>query len=112
MNILNEHVCHVVYGDGNVVSLESNVLTVQFSGQEEVKKFIYPDAFEKHLRLNNSDAEEGVLKELQEKQAVILAEEDRRRREHEEAVERDKQARAIAAAPKRKTSAKKKAVGE
>lgn len=61
MNLINEEITHKVFGEGNIVEHEDSVITVEFNN--EVKKFVYPDAFEKFITLNNKDTAKS-LKEL------------------------------------------------
>ena len=40
-------VFHNTFGSGTIISKTANLLVIDFNGTE--KKFVYPDAFEKHL---------------------------------------------------------------
>ncbi|MEA4847542.1 MAG: hypothetical protein VB106_09960 [Clostridiaceae bacterium] len=88
MNIVNEQVKHILYGDGKVICQETDYLSVQFSEQYGIKKFLYPDAFEKFLKMYNHDIEMYVLDELHDKQARIEAEELRKQQEYEDTVKK------------------------
>lgn len=74
MNIVNEQVEHSLFGQGKVISQEDGCLSIQFSEQYGIKQFLYPDAFEKYLKLCNHDVELSVQEELQEKQMKLQAE--------------------------------------
>lgn len=73
MNILNEQIKHNVYGDGEVISQEDDILSVRFSDKYGVKKFVYPDAFEKFLTLSNPEIRMLVLREFQAKREKMEA---------------------------------------
>lgn len=60
MNLINEEITHKVFGEGNVVEHEDSIITIDFN--DDVKKFVYPDAFEKFITLNN----ESTAKSLNE----------------------------------------------
>ncbi|AXH99152.1 malate synthase [Sporosarcina sp. PTS2304] len=60
MKLLNEKVTHNVFGTGNIVEQEDAVIVVDFT--DHTKKFVYPDAFEKFITLEN----ETLAKSLEE----------------------------------------------
>lgn len=84
MNLVNEQVRHGLYGKGTVVNQEEDVLFVQFSELYGIKKFLFPDAFEKFLKLYDPEIEISVTKELYEKKVRIKADELRKQQEYEE----------------------------
>lgn len=88
MNILNEPIKHILYGDGKVISQQEGILSVQFSELHGIKKFLYPDAFENYLKLFNQDIEVRVLEELHDKKTRIEAEELRKQQEYEETAKK------------------------
>ncbi len=51
MNLIGEKVISARYGTGTIISVEGNYMTVQFL--EKDSKFKYPDAFQKHIFLEN-----------------------------------------------------------
>lgn len=71
MNIVAEEIEHCLFGKGKVISQEAEMLSIQFSEEYGLKQFIYPDAFEKYLRLCNPGIEMSVLEELSAKQMLI-----------------------------------------
>lgn len=83
MNIVNERIRHILFGEGKVIGQEEGRVSIQFYEQYGEKQFLYPDAFEKYLKLYNSDIEMSVLEELHDKQARIEAEELRKQQEYE-----------------------------
>jgi len=108
MDILNGRIQHIVFGEGTVISHENGRLSVQFSERYGIKQFLYPDAFEKYLRLNNSDLELSVLEDLHESQARIEAERQRKQQEQEEIYRIKLLERAKSAAGKKKPAPKSK----
>jgi len=72
MNLLGEAVRHKVFGEGRIVSVTGNYVTVRF-GQEE-KTFLFPDAFENFLTLENGELSERMqayLRKRQQKKRLI-----------------------------------------
>lgn len=76
MNLINEEVTHKVFGEGNIVDHDESVITIDFN--EDIKKFVYPDAFGKFITLNDRNVAEALKK-------VLL------KREMEEALERKRE---------------------
>ena len=109
MNILNEQIEHILFGEGKVIGQKEEKLVIQFSEEVGVKQFLYPDAFEKHLKLNNPGIELSVLGELHDKQAQSEAEKLRKKQEYEAYVESMALERSKRTTQKRKTSSKSKA---
>ncbi|MHA6260993.1 malate synthase [Sporosarcina sp. CAU 1771] len=60
MNLVNEEITHKVFGEGNIVEHEDSIITIHFD--EGIKKFVYPDAFEKFITLNNQTAAKSLKK--------------------------------------------------
>ncbi|WP_432352508.1 malate synthase [Sporosarcina sp. A2] len=60
MNLVNEEITHKVFGEGNIVGHEESIITIEFS--TDTKKFVYPDAFENFITLNDS----SIAKTLKE----------------------------------------------
>lgn len=58
MNLIGERVTSARYGKGTIVSIDESYMTVQFP--EKVSKFKYPDAFQKHLFLENESFQEEM----------------------------------------------------
>jgi hypothetical protein len=110
MNIVTEQITHLLYGDGKIISQEKNILSIQFSEQYGIKKFLYPDAFEKYLKLFNSDIEMSVLKDLNDKQGEIKAEKLQKQKEYEEEAERKALAKIKLSSPKKKKASSKSTV--
>lgn len=81
MQLIGQAVCHGIFGKGIVTDCGNNILTIYFSQGE--KKFIYPDAFSKHLTLQNSAMQRDVQGLLKRKAAAELAEKQAIRKEQE-----------------------------
>ena len=67
INIHGEYITHKAFGRGQVIEHGDGFITVQFSSLNENKKFIYPDAIETFLVLEN----EGTAKLFRESSDVI-----------------------------------------
>lgn len=92
MNLVNEEITHKVFGEGNVVEHEESVITIDFN--EEIKKFVYPDAFRKFITLNDQSTakifEEIFLKrEIEERALEVKREEEK----VQQALEQERQDR-------------------
>lgn len=87
LNVVNKNVKHSCFGTGSVTAQTETSIEVQFSPEYGVKKFVYPDAFETHLKLCDADMQEEMVKELKSlkeqasEENKKLAEEDTMRRE-------------------------------
>lgn len=89
MDLLNEQVTHKSFGKGNVVSYDGDYVEVRFS--LGVKKFVFPDVFETHLRLLDSKAAkrvEEVMKKIEKERKKEEAELEQRRAVEEEERQR------------------------
>ena len=84
MNLINEEVTHKVFGEGSIVDHEESVVTIEFN--EDIKKFVYPDAFGKFITLNDQNIakafKEIFLKREMEEEAL----EKKREEENERLV--------------------------
>jgi|SRR5690606_39120810 len=95
MNLIDEKVRHEHFGKGSIISQEDSIIEIQF--KSEVKKFVYPDAFEKFLEIDNQKIADSIKEDIQiklkEKQEEELQrEEDRKqhRLEQQLRVEHEK----------------------
>lgn len=103
MNILCKEIEHVRFGKGKVIGQEADRLSIEFSQEFGTKQFVYPDAFEKYLKLHDPHVEAFVLEELHAKQAHAEAEKIRKQQEYEAIAQSRASAKALLA-PKRKSS--------
>ncbi|NTV90839.1 MAG: hypothetical protein HGA22_10870 [Clostridiales bacterium] len=108
MKLINEKIRHISYGDGKITAQEDNILSVKFAGQQEVKKFVYPDAFDKYLKMGNPEIEVLVLEVLHIRQEELKAEELRKQKESDEAELFRKIQRDLLTVKKKKPAAKSK----
>lgn len=82
MNLINEEVTHNVFGEGSIVEQSASVITIDFN--DDIKKFVYPDAFMKFITLNDQDAANSLKKLL----AKRIMKEEALERERAEEKER------------------------
>jgi len=105
MNVTNKKVHHRQFGDGVVTGQTISTVTVQFSEEYGVKKFLYPSAFESFLTMDSLDLKEKMdieLREIRERSETV-----NRQREEEAEQRRDEECRALL---KQKQAAKKHAL--
>ena len=84
MNLINEEVTHKVFGEGNIVDHEESIITIDFN--EDIKKFVYPDAFGKFITLNDRSIAETFKKIFLKKEMEAEALEKKREEENERRV--------------------------
>lgn len=84
MDLINKEVTHKVFGEGLIIDQESNVVTVDF--KDDIKKFVYPDAFGQFIKLNDREVAK-VLKGLIAKREAKQEELERKREEKREQEE-------------------------
>jgi len=105
MELVNGQVEHILFGIGRIVSLEEEVLYVEFSEKNEIKRFVYPDAFDKYLKICDSKLEAIILSDLKIKKAQIEADRIKWQQKQEEEV-KQRTMEIMAQKPKKKRSAK------
>ncbi|WP_210468081.1 malate synthase [Sporosarcina sp. 6E9] len=83
MNLINEEITHKVFGEGNIVDHVDSVITIEFN--EDIKKFVYPDAFQTFITLNDQSTaktfEKVFLQREREERALELKLEEERERQ-------------------------------
>ncbi|ARJ37436.1 malate synthase [Sporosarcina ureae] len=79
MNLINEEITHNVFGEGNIVEHEESFITVDFN--KDLKRFVYPDAFENFITLNNRSMAESLEKVFVERKAEEKILEKKRKEE-------------------------------
>ena len=104
MDIINKKIEHFLYGDGTVICRKEDILYIQFSEPYGVKQFIYPDAFEKYLKLCDLDLEKFVMEEINNKKLRIETEKLRRKQEYEADIKSKALERSKLTSQKKKTS--------
>lgn len=82
MNLLNEEITHKVFGEGDIVDQDESFITVDFD--EEIKRFVYPDAFGKFITLKDRDTAESLNKIISQRMAEKEAFEKKRNEEREQ----------------------------
>lgn len=69
---VNDHVKHTTFGVGSVVETQGKYMRIKFSSAE--KTFVYPDAFEKFLTLEDGTLSTDIIADVEEmkrqKQAI------------------------------------------
>ena len=85
-NLINEQVHHSQFGAGQVVKHGDGRITVLFSSIGP-KTFLYPEAFEHHLKMRNPVLHEIVLLELVKKQEQMIEEKNRQAQQLKEEAE-------------------------
>ncbi len=80
MNLINEEITHKVFGEGNIVDHEESIITIDFN--EEIKKFVYPDAFRKYITLNDQNTAKAfkevfLIREQKEEALELKREEEK-----------------------------------
>ena len=63
MNLINKEVTHKRFGKGSVVKHNESLIEVHFA--TENKKFVFPDAFGKYLKLNDQSAAHSLEKVIE-----------------------------------------------
>ncbi|WP_428910616.1 malate synthase [Niallia sp. Krafla_26] len=66
MNLINKEVTHKRFGEGNVVKHDGSVIEINFA--TENKKFVFPDAFGKYLKLHDKSVAHSLEKVIQKKE--------------------------------------------
>src|SRR5690625_261058 len=72
MNLIDKEGMHKSFGKGNIVSQDEEFITIDFN--KETKKFVFPDAFGKFLKLKDDSAQASLNKaivKLEEKQELL-----------------------------------------
>lgn len=93
MQIVNEEVHHRHFGTGRVTEQTDNIFTVQFEGQSEHKKFIFPFAFESFLKMSDPAAQKKVEDQIRQLHVQAQAELKQREEELKQRIEEERLAR-------------------
>lgn len=110
---------HKKYGKGTVISQDDALIDIRFEGSSRAISFVYPDAFDSYLSLEDAELSAAIAQELEAQRQQLLAEREEqqlsRKAEAEEALAREKELAkqkrrdAKAAAPKKSKADKVKA---
>ncbi|WP_099364451.1 malate synthase [Fredinandcohnia onubensis] len=87
MNLINKKVTHKRFGMGSIV--EHNDSSIEIHFESENKKFVFPDVFEKHLKMHDKSIANSLEKMIQEKEMERKEEESKK--EEERKLHRKKQ---------------------
>lgn len=82
MDLLNEEITHKVFGEGDIVDQDESFITVEF--KDDTKKFVYPDAFGKFIKLKNQDMAKSLKKVITKRETEKEALEKKREEEKEQ----------------------------
>lgn len=85
MEMLNANVSHEEFGTGKVALIDSTIITVNFPNYGE-RRFVYPDAFDKFLKMCDPALDAIVTADLNLKKAGINAEKARLKKVRAEEV--------------------------
>lgn len=86
MNLINKKVTHKLFGMGSVVKHNDSVIEIHFASEN--KMFVFPDAFEKHLKLHDKSDASSVDQIIQKRE--IERKEDEYKKEEERKLQRKK----------------------
>lgn len=59
---------HSIFGLGEITAFENNYVTVEFASK--TSKFIYPDAFEKYIKVEDEDLQKSILEKIKEEKEL------------------------------------------
>lgn len=92
MNLINEKVTHTAFGKGTIIDHTDSFITIDFD--DDVKKFVYPDAFSKFIKLSDEELAKSLNEVLlvREKEEAALAEK-REAEKEERALEQQRKDR-------------------
>lgn len=62
MDLINKEITHKVFGTGNIIEQDEFIITIDFN--EDIKKFVYPDAFRDFISLKDEKTAESLNKIL------------------------------------------------
>lgn len=108
MNLVNENVEHIKFGLGVITKLSGNKIWVEFQDPIGIKIFLYPEAFEKFLKVLNPAVEHNVLEELRRKQEQVRLEEEQKEKQIEAVRLKEEEARLAILRKKSAAKSKKK----
>lgn len=95
MNLIDKKVTHKLFGMGSIVKHNESSIEIHFASEN--KKFVFPDVFEKHLKLHDKSVAnllEKIIqdKEMERKEEEWKKEEEKKqqRKKHELLLEHEK----------------------
>ena len=100
MELIGLKVKHTVFGVGTITEKDGNYITVEFAAK--TTKFVYPDAFEKFIKAEDSAVQQAIVDEIND--AKSAAEQKHQAEEAaRKAAEEQRRAAIAVATPKAKT---------
>jgi len=87
MNLINKKVTHKRFGAGSIVKQKDSIIEIHFAS--EIKKFIFPDVFGKHLKLHDKSDANSLGEIIQKKE--MEREKEEWKKEEEKKLQRDNQ---------------------
>lgn len=102
MIIVNEKVEHIIFGTGVIKEVKDNRIYVKFQDEIGIKVFLYPEVFERIMKVFNPAVHGEVLEELNRKKEQIALERIEKEREASELEERKAKLQLV----KKKTTSK------
>jgi hypothetical protein len=87
LNLINKKVTHQRFGMGSIVKHNDSSIEIHFASEN--KKFVFPDVFEKHLKLHDKSVANLLEKIIQKKE--IEQKEEEWKKEEEKRLQRQKQ---------------------
>lgn len=82
MNLINEEITHKIFGEGNIVDHDGSIITIDFN--DDIKAFVYPDAFVNFITLNDQNTAKSLKKVLLKKEIEEEALNKKREEEQEQ----------------------------
>jgi transcription elongation factor GreA-like protein len=77
MNLLHAVVHHQTFGQGEVIQLSDDVVSVSFPKPHGKKKFLFPTAFYQHLTIEDDSISSEMVEVLKQNHILVEAEEQR-----------------------------------
>ena len=68
MELIGLKVKHTVFGAGVITEMEGNYITVEFAAK--TTRFVYPDAFEKFIKAEDSVLQQAIVDEINDAKAA------------------------------------------
>src|SRR5690625_2279188 len=81
VDLINKEVTHKAFGEGIIIEQDETVITIDFN--DDIKKFVYPDAFGQFITLNDQEAAESLDQVISEREKVEKELEKKREIENE-----------------------------
>lgn len=84
MDLSFKQVEHIRFGAGTILEQNDGIIKVRFFDSNEEKRFVYPDAFEKFLKMKDPSDTAIISKDLETRIAQVKAEIEDKQRQNEE----------------------------